>query len=532
MDRSPSSHLSRGGATSPLGMFGSWGRPMPRRQFITTAGLGGALLLAPGLTQRAMAARRSWRPRDTLVVRWNEAFLQGVRGSKLGPPMVARALAIAHTCIYDAWAAYDDRALGTRLGALLRRPPAERTRANVEQAISFAAYRAAADLFPASESSLFDLLMRSLGYDEGDLSTDISTPTGIGNVAAQAVLDFRHHDGANQLGDEPGGLPGVPYSDYTGYGPANDPMDVREPFAATTVHDPNSWQPLRYVDASGKLVTQAFVGAQWQHVTAFALTPSSRLRSSTGPARYGSAEYLAQARALLELSAGLTDQRKMIAEYWADGPQSVQPPGHWNEIAQFVSRRDDHGTDLHGLKRDVKLFFALTNALFDASCCAWDNKRAFNSVRPITAIRYLFRGQRVRAWAGPYQGTKMIEGASWFPYQPMSFLTPPFPEYSSGHSTFSAAGAEILKRFTGSDRFGGSATLPGGSSNLEPGAVPAADLTLHWTTFSDAAAQAGISRRYGGIHFEQGDLDGRAAGRIAARLTWQKARAYWEGASR
>jgi hypothetical protein len=442
--------------------------------------------------------------------------------------MVARALAVAHTCIYDAWAAYDNKAVGTQLGGSLRRPPRERTLANITQAVSFAAYRAAADLFPGSSSSVFDPLMRSLGYDAADHSTDTSTAAGIGNVAAQAVLGFRHRDGANQLGDEPGGAPGVAYSDYTGYLPSNAPMDIRLPFDPATVRDPNAWQPLRYVDGSGTLVAPAFVGAHWQRVTTFALSPGS-LRSSTGPARYGSPEYLAQAQALLDLSAALTDEQKMIAEYWADGPRSELPPGHWNLFAQFVSRRDHPGDNKHGLERDVKLFFALTNAVSDAGCCAWDNKRAFNSVRPITAIRTLFRGQMIRAWAGPYQGTKFIDGATWFPYQPTTFPTPPFPEYSSGHSNFSAAGAEILQRFTGSDRFGGAVTLSAGSSRVEPGAVPASDVTLSWSTFSDAADEAGISRRYGGIHFEQGDLDARSTGRIAARLTWRKAQQYWEG---
>jgi hypothetical protein len=462
------------------------------------------------------------------VIQWNEAFLQAVRDSKLGPPMVARALAIGHTCIYDAWAAYDHKAVGTRLGGSLLRPPAEHTLANQKQAVSFAAYRAAVDLFPGSTSSVFDPLMWSLGCDPGDRSTDTSTPRGIGNVAAEAVLDFRHRDGANQLGNEPGGTPGLPYSDYTGYTPANEPMDIRFPFDPTTVHDPNSWQRLRYVDGSGTLVTPGFVGAQWHRVTTFALSPGSQ-RSPTGPAKYGSAEYLDQAQALVDISAGLTDEQKMIAEYWADGPRSELPPGHWNLFAQFVSRRDHHGVQAHGVERDVTLFFALTNAVADAGCCAWDNKRAFNSVRPITAIRTLFRGQAVRAWAGPYQGAKLIDGATWFPYQPTSFPTPPFPEYSSGHSNFSAAGAEILKLFTRSDRFRGSTTLPAGSSRVEPGAVPASDLSLSWAAFSEAANQAGISRRYGGIHFEQGDLDARATGRIAARAAWEKAQEYWEG---
>jgi hypothetical protein len=442
--------------------------------------------------------------------------------------MVARALAIAHTCIYDAWAAYDHRAMGTQLGGSLRRPPNEHTLSNRVQAISFAAYRAGVDLFRGSTATVFDPLMRSLGYDGADTSTDPSTPTGIGNMAALAVLESRHGDGANQLGDAIGGGLGVAYSDYTGYVPVNEPMDIRVPFDPTGVHDPNAWQPLRYVDGSGNVVTPPFVGAQWPRVTTFALVPGS-LRSSSGPAPFGSVEYIAQARDLLDLSAGLTDEQKMITEYWADGPRTELPPGHWNLFAQFVSRRDHHGAHSHGIERDVKLFFALTNAISDAGCCAWDNKRAFNSVRPITAIRMLFRGQAVRAWAGPYQGTQMIDGAAWFPYQSTTFPTPPFPEYSSGHSNFSAAGAEILRLFTESDRFGGSTLLRAGSSRIEPGAVPSNDIRLSWATFSDAANQAGMSRRYGGIHFEQGDLDARTSGRMAARKVWEKARQYWEG---
>jgi len=171
---------------------------MSRRRFLAAAGAGGALLLMPAVPETASAAGRvgAARPVDSVVVDWNEAFLQGVRDSRLGPPMVARALAIGHTCIYDAWAAYDHHAVGTRLGGTLRRPPAERTPANTVQAISFAAYHAAVDLFPGS-TSVFDPVMRRLGYDPGDRSSDTSTPTGIGNVAAHAVLDFRHRDGAN-----------------------------------------------------------------------------------------------------------------------------------------------------------------------------------------------------------------------------------------------------------------------------------------------------------------------------------------------
>jgi hypothetical protein len=458
---------------------------------------------------------------DSVVVRWNEAALQGVRDSTLGPPMVSRALAIVHTCIYDAWAAYDRDAVGTRLDGALRRPPAERTRSNKEQAISFAAYRAAVDLFPASRATVFDPLMASLGYDSGEDATDAALPAGVGNLAAHAVLEFRHQDGANQLGN---------YADYTGFVPRNDPMNlISGGFDPETVHDPNAWQPLTYRNAGGATVTPGFVGAQWQHVTPFALTSSQRLRSATGPARYGSPRYRSQAEQLLSLSAALTDEEKMIAEYWADGPHSELPPGHWDLFAQFVARRDRHGDQEHGMDLDVKLFFALTNAVFDAGICAWDNKCEFASVRPITAIRYLFHGRQVVAWSGPYRGPRTIDGATWLPYQPTTFPTPPFPEYSSGHSNFSAAGAEILRLFTGHDVFGASVLIPAGSSRVEPGAVPARDMTLSWSTFSEAADQAGISRRYGGIHFEQGDLDARATGREAARIAWAKALNYFKG---
>jgi TAT (twin-arginine translocation) pathway signal sequence len=219
-------------------------QPLSRRQFLVATGVGAASLALPGPVSGAPnSLARGIGPGDSVVLQWNQAFLHSVRDSKLGPPMVARALAIAHTCIYDAWAAYDDRAVGTRFGGSLRRPPRERTFPNREQAISFAAYRAAVDLFPGSASSVFDPVMHSLGYEPADRSTETSMPTGIGNFAAQAVLDFHHRDGANQLGDEPGGAARVPYSDYTGYSPANEPRtferrSIPRPFVTRTPGSP------------------------------------------------------------------------------------------------------------------------------------------------------------------------------------------------------------------------------------------------------------------------------------------------------
>ena len=121
----------------------------------------------------------------------------------------------------------------------------------------------------------------------------------------------------------------------------------------------------------------------------------------------------------------------------------------------------------------MKLFFAVTNAVFDGGVAAWTAKRTFNSVRPITAIHYLYSGKTVKAWAGAGLGTQSIDGATWSPYQQKTQLTPPFPEYISGHSTFSGAAAETLRRFTGSDKYGAMVTLPEGSSKVEPGQSPA-----------------------------------------------------------
>lgn len=447
----------------------------------------------------------------TTVVQWNEAALEAIRITHPGPPMVARSLAILHTCIYDAWAAYDPVAAGTRLGGTLRRPAADRTAANKEKAASYAAYRALVDQYP-TEAIRFNSLLTSMGYDPSDTSTDTSTPSGIGNVAAQAVLTFRHGDGANQLGD----LGQPPYSDYTGYTPANDPDNI---------NDANRWQPLRVSDGHGNFVVQKYIAPHWGQVTPFALTSSSQFRPTKEPRKtHPPGKYRQQADQVLDYSAKLTDEQKVIAEYWADGPESELPPGHWTLFAQFVSKRDNHNLDA-----DVKMFFAMTNAILDASIACWEAKRHWDYVRPVTAIHHIFAGKKVRAWAGPGKGTEKINGEDWRPYQAETVVTPPFPEYISGHSTFSTAGAEILKRFTGSDAFGESKTQPAGTSRVEPGLVPANDATLSWPTFSAAADEAGISRRYGGIHFEEGDVRGREMGRKIGAQAWDKAQGYING---
>lgn len=465
----------------------------------TRLALACALLL--GTTGAAQAA--------TLVTDWNAQTLEAIRITHPGPPMVARMLSMTNTAMYDAWAAYDNKANGTQLGGELRRPASERTEANRRKAMSFAAYRVLVDLFP-TEKAQFDAQMATLGYDPTDTTGNIATPQGVGNVAAAALLEFRHADGSNQLGDLHAGA----YSDYTGYQPVNTPDHIA---------DPNHWQPLAVSNGSGGFNVQKFIAPHWGNVAPFALTRYDQFPVKA-PAQFGTFAYLQQTLQILYYSATLNDRGKTIAEYWADGPSSELPPGHWVLFAKFVSDRDHHS-----LGQDVKMHFAMTNAVFDASVAVWGYKRQFDYARPVTAVHYLFKNRPIFAWAGEGLGTRLIPGQNWRPYQASTVVTPPFAEYVSGHSAFSSSAAEVLKRYTGSDVFGSSVTIPAGSSRVEPGLVPAHDLVLSWPTFSAASDEAGVSRRYGGIHFQDGDIEARTLGRKIGAQAYALSRAYING---
>jgi uncharacterized protein DUF6851/vanadium-dependent haloperoxidase-like protein len=354
--------------------------------------------------------------------------------------MTARAFHLTHAAMYDAWAAHDDLAFGSRLGDVVRRPPAERTEEAKREAVSFAAHRTAVDLFP-SEAATFTAVLAGLGYDP-DTVGDAGSPSAVGTLAAGEVLAFGHNDGSNQLGDLAPGR----YADWTGYRAVN---------SADALVDPNRWQPL-LVDG----VPQPFLVPHWGQVVPFGLRDCWELRPQQGPRLHPGRGYQQQAEEVLHDSAGLTDEHKVMAEYWADGPGSETPPGHWCLLAQEVSARDGHG-----LEEDVRLFFALTGALLDAGIAAWDAKRVYDSVRPVSAIRHLFAGQEVLAWGGPGQGTQRIKGQDWAalrrdPAVRRVRLRPLHLQRRGGR------GARPLHRV---GRFGVSATMPAGSSRIEPG---------------------------------------------------------------
>jgi hypothetical protein len=245
------------------------------------------------------------------------------------------------------------------------------------------------------------------------------------------------------------------------------------------------------------------------------LTSGAQYRPIAPPV-YGTPAYRSEAQTVIDALANITEKQKVIAEYWADGPSSVLPPGHWMLFAQVVSARDRHSLDA-----DVKLFFLMGNAVMDAGIATWEAKRFYNTARPITAIRSLFAGTSVASFAGKDLGINTVDGKFWMPYQSPNFITPPFPEYTSGHSAFSSAAAEILKRFTGSDNFMHSQDFANGWSTFETN-VPQNPVNLYWATFTEAADEAGLSRIYGGIHFTSGDLESRTLGRNVGAAVWNK----------
>lgn len=278
------------------------------------------------------------------------------------------------------------------------------------------------------------------------------------------------------------------------------------------------------------------------------------------------------------------DYTRALTEYWADGPSSETPPGHWNSIANRVSdEMTVHriaGTDpvVDRLEWDVKLYFTLNAAVFDAGCAAWSVKRYYNGWRPISAIRHcggfgqssdpglpsyhtnglplvpdlielvtdasvasgrhdgLTSGKiAVLSWPGQpddpateTSGVKWVHAEDWMTYQKKTFVTPGFPGYISGHSTFSRAAAEALTGITGSKWFPnglGTTTI----THLVNEQGPSQPVVLQYASYYDAADQVGLSRIWGGIHPPADDIAGRLVGAESGQRSWALARKYFDG---
>lgn len=494
---------------------------------------------------------------QSIVGEWNEIALGSVREGGGGPTKVAWSLMTFHTAVFDAWAAYDPDAVGvhSRLDDTAG-PASEAAKA---EAVSYAAFTILSAIYPDAERvEAYREFMTENGFDPDASPSDPGSPAAIGIAAAQAVLAHRATDRSNYEND---------FEDTSGFEPVNaaDPETYQIP--GGTFFNTNFWQPLRVptgevtdedgnpiiTDDPASFKDQIAITPHWGNVKSFSLIENDMLRpqapphlgditryvDATGEVTTGDQAYRDQFSVLVDVSANLTDEQKLTAEYWADGPRTEQPPGHWNQIAQDIAKRDEHSLD-----DDVKMFFALNNAIFDAGVATWETKYVYDYIRPQSAIRDLFFNDAIESFAGPNQGTQTILGSKWIPYQSTTFVTPPFPEYVSGHSTFSRAAAETLIAFTGSNAYydgvstsnhdlngDGDLDLLGEFVGLELffEDYNGPPIPLRWDTLLDAADDAGLSRIFGGIHIQDGDLFGRELGAELAPLAWDQSQAYING---
>jgi len=378
--------------------------------------------------------------RGDVVTDWNAALLQAIKNESTSPPLSARNLAIVHAAVFDAVNAIE-RGYDPYLFS-----PNPAAGASVDAAAIGAAHECLIRLYP-SQTALFEtVLQQTLASIPAGSSRDEGMV--LGQLVALLTLAWRSSDGSSTT---------VPYI------PGTEPGDWRR--------TPPFFRPPEL--------------PHWPYVVPFALTNSVQFRP-VGPPSLTSAQYTRDFNLVKELgalnSASRTAEQTLIARFWSDFSFTVTPPGHWNQIAQNVAT--NHA---NSVTQNARLFALLNIAMADAGIACWNAKYAWNFWRPVTAIR-----------EGDVDGNPDTEGnADWTPL----LNTPPFPEYMSGHSTFSAAAAMVLASFFGTDRVQftvGSDTLPGVLRSYE--------------SFAAAADEIGMSRIYGGIHFLSADLDGLSTG--------------------
>jgi len=375
-----------------------------------------------------------------MVTDWNSVALNAIKVDNTSPPKASRALAILHVSIYDAC-----NGIGQNYQPYyVRGKPAGV--ASKEAAIAAAAHKVLVHLYPAQESAFDAAYAGSVAGIAGGPGKSVGISWG--ESVADAIIQLRDNDGSSNVAAyTPGSGPGI-------------------------------WVPTPPALAPALL-------PNWPSVIPFAMNSGSQFRPPPPP-KLDSAQWVSDFNLTKEIgrsdSATRTAEQTAIARFWADGGGTVTPPGHWNVIARDVANQ--HGNTL---EQNARLFALLNIAEADACIIAWDCKFTFNFWRPITAIRN----------ADTDGNPDTASDSTWTPL----LVTPNFPEYISGHSTFSGAAAAVLAVFFGSDRIPFSTTsedLPGVSRS--------------YNSFSEAAEEAGISRIYGGIHFLSANLSGLSSG--------------------
>ncbi|GAA1880918.1 vanadium-dependent haloperoxidase [Asanoa iriomotensis] len=382
---------------------------------------------------------------------------------------------------FDALSPYHPTAVGI-FSDLGRRPAAEHTTRNKNIAVIYSAFTSLNFVFPQYKATWLEM-MSVAGLDPDITAADPTTPSGIGILAAKNAIASRKHDGSNRYGDEGGRRYNQqPYADYTGYQPVN---------TADQLRDPSRWQP-NTVRKRDVYTVQDFATPQFGRMKPFSFQSPDQLRvPRPTDSNYflNRKAYKAQADEVLAASAGLDDRKKMSAELFDD---LVRPYG-------AVAGRIVVGGNL---STEDSIHYVVTGAItgIDVTIASWYYKRKYDSVRPFSAIRHLYDDKKVTAWGGPGKGTvNDITGAEWQGY--LSTLSIGSPEYPSAHAALCFSYAQQARRFIGTDSLGIFAPVLKGSSLVEPGTTPAADMTLQWPSLTAWADDCGKSRVWGGENF-------------------------------
>lgn len=377
---------------------------------------------------------------------WNAILLDSIREQKSPPPVASRAMAITSTAVFEAVNAID----GSYVSGI--RFPAAAANASMPAAAASAAFNALAALFPARKAVLESRFAQTLASlpDDSRRSSGIE----IGQQAAARVLQTRSSDGsADAITHTPGNGPG-------------------------------SWQktPPGFLNP---------LLPQWGEVDTWVLANGSQFRPDAPP-KLNSSEYARDLNEVQQLGSVNSTVRSAeqtdIARFWASGPGTATPPGQWNMIASIIAQDQQLS-----LPQSARMYAILDMTLADAAILCWNTKYHYDLWRPVTAIQK----------ADSDANDKTTADSAWLPL----LTTPPFPSYSSGHSTFSAAGAAVLAGIFGTDTI--AFTLPSEVNGVA---------SRSFTSLSAAAAEAGRSRVFGGIHFEFDNVAGQTSGRQIANL--------------
>jgi hypothetical protein len=393
-------------------------------------------------------------------------------------PNILRLTTVITNAWYDGIAPYHATAVGVNSN-LGRRPVAERTNRNRNKAILYASFRVLNSLLP-NERPAWRAMMTSVGLNPDDNQENNLNAIGIGNKAGNAVARFREHDGMNQLGDERNCQYNCqPYADYTGYKPKNTAYELTYP---------SLWQPNIESNGYGTFVVQNPASVTWRRTTPYSYNNPNQFHvpfpEESNVENFWL--YKNQVDEIIAQSAAMTDEQKMTAELFN------------NKIfgLGFATLFASQSSGL-SLEQFVILDFLSNAASFDTGIAVWNEKYRHEAVRPFSAVRYVYGNHRIMAWGGQGRGTVNIKASEWKSYLNIAN----HPEYPSGSAAFCAAQAQVSRRFFGSDNLGWQVSYPQGSSGIEPGITPAADLVLVFPTWTNFETRCGNSRFWAGVHF-------------------------------